>query len=285
MRKNINFKQEIQKQLEEGAKKAKEYRENMINGDIILPENMSFWFPCLSESNGEKNSELKLPKTMFKHLDNDFMTEYLSKEHTLPKDKEKFEVMNSYMKNLVGDFAKGKELFMKNGVFSNKFNFSDCYITNRDKMGEQLYSINYTATLMGVPVTTEVVLREFIPTSERVGRIYNGMPLNTEFRVFYDFDNKDIIGVANYWHPVVMDSGMISDEDRMLYRNNKDRIVDDFEAWKHYVCEQVKVFMNSVEGLEGKWSVDVMLSDKEEFWLIDMARMERSALRDKMELL
>lgn len=285
LKKIFNFKQDIQKQLEEATRKAKEHREGMINGEVVLPENMSFWFPRLNESNGEKDSKLKLPKTMFEHLDNDFITDYLDTEHTLPKDKGKIDVMNQHMKSLVGDFAKGKDLFMKNGIFSNKFNFTDCYVKDRDRMGEQLYSINYTAALFSVPVTTEVVLREFIPTSDKVGRIYNGMPLNTEFRVFYDFDNKKVVGAANYWHPDVMVSGMIMEEDAETYRTEEGRITAEYNKLKEDVCSEVATFMKDVNGLEGKWSVDIMLSDVGELWLIDMARMEISALRDKIEVI
>ncbi len=278
--KSIKF--DVAKQVEEASRKAKEYRKNMISGKVVLPENMSFWFPKLKNSNGEKDSLLKLPKTMFKHLDYDFITDYLEKDFILPRDKDKFDYMNEYMEKLASDFAESKDLFMKNGVFSNKFNFSDCHVTDRSKMGEQLYAINYTAAMFGVPKTTEVVLREFISTNEKVKRIYHGMPLNTEFRVFYDYDKKEVLGVANYWHPDVMVNGL-SDEDRKVYELEKNNIINNFNKNKEKVCNEVKKFMESVKGLEEKWSVDVMLSDKGEFWLIDMARMERSALINKME--
>lgn len=274
---------EINKMIDDSVKKQREYRKDMISGKIVLPENMSYWFPKLEVAKEEDVSRVKLPKTMFKHLDNDFIENYLDQQHLLPEDQHKFDYMNNYMKDFVGDFAIGMDLFMKNGIFSNKFNFPDCHVTNRNNIGRQLYSINYSATLFGVPTTTEVVFREFIPTDQNVARIYNGMPLNAEFRVFYDFDQKDVIGVSNYWHPDVMLNGLYG-EDRFVYIKEMNRIADSYNKHKNMVCNEVDKFLSNVEGIKGKWSVDIMMSDIGELWLIDMGRMNLSALADKMEI-
>ena len=35
--------------------------------------------------------------------------------------------------------------------------------------------------------------------------------------------------------------------------------------------------MRDVQGLTGQWSVDVLMDEREKFWLIDMAIAQRSA--------
>lgn len=107
------------------------------------------------------------------------------------------------------------------------------------------------------------------------------MPLRTEFRVFYDFDNRNVLGVSNYWHPDVMNVHL-KGEDRLTYLEEESKIVFDFNLYKHKVMAEVRAFMEGVSGLSGKWSIDIMM-DGQDFWLIDMARMDRSALIKQME--
>ena len=135
--------------------------------------------------------------------------------------------------------------------------------------------------MFGVPLTTEWVLREFISNKEELDDIYDGMPLRTEYRVFFDFDTNEVIGISNYWHPIVMKNGVRDEVDLSTYKNNEERIIEEFNAFKYYVIELV---VKQVEdcGLKGKWSIDVM-KNGDEFYLIDMARMEFSALINEME--
>jgi hypothetical protein len=177
----------------------------------------------------------------------------------------------------------GETLFMKTGIFSNKFQFKSTVVNNNKTIGSQLLDIFYTSMTFGADKTSEVIFRQMILDQENRLKIYEGMPLHTEFRVFYDFDSKEIVGIANYWHPEVMDSNL-QGEDALTYTIEKEKIVNDFNNHKQLVTEQVKLFLNGSTNLNGKWSVDVM-KNGEDFWLIDMARMERSALVDKIEVL
>jgi hypothetical protein len=51
-----------------------------------------------------------------------------------------------------------------------------------------LCNIQYESLTLDTGKNHEVVLREWIPCPEDTTRIYNGMPLRPEMRLFYDFD-------------------------------------------------------------------------------------------------
>src|SRR5699024_5736815 len=163
------------------------------------PENMSYWYPKIIQS--KNNSQLKVPITKIIPLTFEWWVWLNSGNYT---DDKKIEFKN-YLLDEIGNFENGKKLFLKTGVFSNKFVFKwtecDKYRTN---IHQQFLDIFYSAILLGANMTSELVVREFIESKENVPKIYEGMPLHTEFRVFYDFDNRDIVGISNYWNPDVM---------------------------------------------------------------------------------
>lgn len=251
----------------------KEYDEALNN-----LENMSYWFPKISSSTTAQLSYLKLPKTKIVTLNFDWFKWLRSDSYT----NEKIQAFNEYLKHELDGFKENNiSIFMKTGVFSNKFDFNNVIINNSEQIGEKFLNMYYSSMLVGADMTAEVVLREMIEDAEDRRKIYNGMPLHTEFRVFYDFDSKKCIGVTNYWHPELMIKNLRGvDLESFLYE--KDNLVKDFEQYKNEITNQVGIFMSGVSDLSGKWSVDIM-KNGQDFWLIDMARMQFSALVGQME--
>lgn len=242
------------------------------------PENMSYWLPKIQASTTKGKSVLQVPVTEIIQLDFE-MWKWLRSDRYTP---EKIAELNDFLVGKIGKFlGKEKILFMKTGIFSNKFSFKTTVIDDKKNIGEKLLDMYYTSMMVGADNTSEVVFRQMVKDKEERLRIYEGMPLHTEYRVFYDFDTKEIVGVANYWHPEVME-GNLRGEDLAIYLKEKHKIVDDFNTYKHKVANEVMMFMDGSSDLRGKWSVDVM-KNGDEFWLIDMARMERSALTQQIE--
>ena len=240
-------------------------------------ENMSFWFPKVQDSLTRAQSVLRMPATKTATLSFEWF-EWLSSDAYTDEKRAEF---HDYMTGLLGDFEQGRPIFMKTGVFSDKFNFFNCAVYDRSKVGDNYLNIFYTAMLFGANASSEVVFREFVEDEEQVPSIYNGMPLHTEFRVFYDFDKREVVGVANYWHPDEM-RGRLHGSDPLFYEQGVVKIEEEYAQMKGWVCQEVNDLMAGVSGIEGRWSVDVMKNGRD-FWLIDMARMERSALVNRME--
>lgn len=244
------------------------------------PNNMSNWLPKILESKTRNHSFLRVPKTHIFEIYDDWWEWLRSDNYT----DEKIELFNIYLNGfLYRYFGDNQTVFMKTGVFSNKFNFVEPLITDRSQVGKNFLNMYYYSMLVGAHTTKEVVFREYIPNKDNHETIYNGMPLHTEFRVFYDFDEHKVVGVANYWHPDVMEHGINSPEDKETYNKSKERIIKEYDENKGYIQSEVHEFMKGCETLTGKWSVDVMLVSDDDPWLIDMARMENSALVDKIE--
>lgn len=254
----------------------KRMRENYAISQLN-PENMSYWLPKILSSTTKANSILQIPETKIIQLDYPIWKWLRSDSYTPEKVKE----FNDYIVDKIDDFLSGKTLFMKTGIFSNKFTFSMTVIDDRESIGQNLLDIYYNSMVLGADNTSEVAIREMIHDKENRAQIYSGMPLHTEFRVFYDYDTYEIVGVANYWHPDVMTRGLYG-KDVLVYEQEKEKIIADFNKYKNQVAEEVQAFMKGCTELSGKWSIDIM-KNGEDFWLIDMARMERSALVSQIE--
>lgn len=85
-------------------------------------------------------------------------------------------------------------IFVKDGCFSNKFDFNNSCILQSDDLDEitdHIINIQYTALMLDAGGYFELVFRVFMP-------IY-GMILRPEIRVFYDFDTRKILYMVNYW--------------------------------------------------------------------------------------
>lgn len=240
------------------------------------PENMSYWFPKLKEGKRETSSSLKLPETTIVPLSYEWWEWLESDQYT----DEKIAAFNDFLLPLSG-LQLGQTKFMKTGIFSNKFEFESTMVRDKTAIGSQFLWMYYASMMVGANNTAEVVFREMVKDKEKSETIYKGMPLHTEFRVFYDFDAKKAVGIANYWHPDVMKENL-KDENAEGYKRAKEKITTEYEAHKKSVTKEVESFMEGINGLAGKWSVDVM-KNAEDYWLIDMARMEKSALVAQME--
>lgn len=249
----------------------KEHNEN--------PENMSYWLPKIMKNFSGNKTVLLVPETKVVKLGFDYW-KWLRSDRYSDGDLKEF---GEFLKEEIRDFLPRQKLFMKTGVFSNKFEFRMTGIRDRDNLGDKFKDMYYVSMLLGADNTDEVVFREYIEDIEDRKKIYEGMPLHTEFRVFYDFDTHEVLGVSNYWHPDIMRGfGSLREDDLESYNKEKERLEKEFGELKSYVSEEVKKLMSSCVELSGSWSVDVM-KNGDEFWLIDMARKSRSALVSQME--
>lgn len=165
-------------------------------------------------------------------------------------------------------------LFMKNGLFSNKFQFDNCIITHHCQFAKKLKQIYYAGMCYGVDFTTEVVLREVIPISTS-HYIYDSMPLNLEYRFFVDIDKKEIFDVLDYWHPSIKER--LSEKQKISFDLGKKEQGSKFEKYKDRIKEELqKSLENNVFNLTGIWSIDILVDYYDNFWLIDMAIAKNS---------
>lgn len=209
------------------------------------------------------------------------------------------EVINRFASK-VFDLDQGKDYFIKTGTFSSKFDFRNAKVTKGQEVSElglYLWFIQHQASQFASPLNNKVVygvssnnewvVREFIEDKEDNPTIYNGLPLHTEYRVFVDFDTKEIIGISPYWEPSVMkehflDLGSLNDvqkqHDYINYINHEETLMKRYEENKDLVVSEVSKLLKDCK-LNGQWSIDIM-QNSSDFWLIDMARASESALSE-----
>lgn len=229
----------------------------------------SFWFPKV------QNCEIKVPKTiMFK------TPEELHRHFFMDNYKEDYKLIGDWVKREVMPVLEKEHMqivFIKNAVFSNKFDASTCFV-NMETLINGVVNLNYAALCVGADGFTELVVRERIRhDASRTPCIYNGLPLRTEFRVFYDFDSNKVLYTANYWDYEYVYRNLYDRTDKIILDHMRNEIETSFNTRKAEVEKLVADNMKKVQGLSGKWSVDILLSDTDNsYWLIDMAVAEQS---------
>lgn len=258
----------------------------------LNPNNMSKWLPVIQDCG------LRIPKTAIIPVPPEIGELFFMEK----KGMSQLEIIDAIYKWTTNEFipkataiiGNGPLWFIKNGTFSNKFNFSSCKCMpgNPMKMNDSIIDINYTALLYGADGITEMVAREFIPPAEDVPCIYNGMPMRTEVRVFYDFTRHHVVYAVNYW-----DEGYCRETisrnptDKIVYNVYYPVIAENYEKIKLSVMTIIETVMKDISGLEGVWSIDVMDNrpldkpfDVTNLWLTDMAMGYCSAYWDKKKV-
>lgn len=239
------------------------------------PNNISFWYPKIQYCG------MSVPETYITEV-----PENVVKAFFMDKRQEDIDTVYNWVKNEIMPNIP-KELigllFIKNGTYSNKFDFKTaCATNNALDITRSIIEINYASFMLGTGGNTEIAIRQRIIQNESiVPCIYNGMPLCNEYRVFYDFDTKKALYVVNYWDwDYCHDAISRNATDRIIYETHYEKIKDRYETNKNKVMKYVEKHMQNVTGLEGIWSVDIMEASTGILWLIDMAIGHHSAYWD-----
>ncbi|MDE6141750.1 MAG: hypothetical protein K2G03_04015, partial [Bacilli bacterium] len=241
---------------------------------VTSPQNeLSFWYPKTANIGFKTpntlitkftDEELKIIKsTEFKNFDYDALTKRLKKEA------------------IKQNFDLNRDMFMRFGCSSNKFFFGSCHLPDLEFLPNRLLAyFDGLYEKLEWRQSAELVLREFIKTNYYRRQIYHGMPLNTEFRVFFDFDTNELLGIYNYWDKETMIDNLHSRDDRMTFADTIPLLERDFKLLAPYLEEEAKKKLPAAN-LTGKWSIDFMY-DGTNFVLIDMGLAECSYYYEKV---
>lgn len=159
---------------------------------------------------------------------------------------------------------ENNDYFIKTGIFSSKYDFRNAHVHGAKEVreiGEYLLFITNQAVEMcgplvkphpfyGVATTNEWVVRRYIGNGSDNGTIYKGLPLRTEYRIFADFDTKEILGMSPYWEPGMMkarfdrNTSMADVHDAVAYRMAENRLMQTYDANKDRVRSDVQTLVN-----------------------------------------
>lgn len=259
------------------------------------PNSMSYWLPKLAYANN-KHGFFKIPETKIVKVPLPILQ--LTRIDFLSINRTTLDIVDEWAIKAF-DLDVNKSYFIKTGTFSSKYDFRNVKVTGEKEvreLGEYLLFIQYQAQQMAAPLsspciygastTNEWVVREFIEDVENNPTIYKGLPLHTEYRVFIDFDTKEILGICPYWHPDVMKnnfkknsrSSVHNFHDYVIYKAYESTLTQRYENNKNLVLDEIKKLIPDIP-MTGQWSLDIMQNGSD-FWLIDMAMAETSALAE-----
>lgn len=255
----------------------------------ILDNNMNqmgYWLPKVVGISSFKIPDTKIMKVPLSLLQLGRVFEYGELTPTT------FKIINEYCKK-VFELDLNSTYFIKNGVFSSKFDFRNAKVTTPQEVaeiGQYLFYIHQQACQMasllnnksfyGCGTTTEWVVREYIdsPVKET---IYMGLSLNTEYRVFVDFDTKTILSDNQYWDKEVMNKRFEENRngndihDVITYNMASERLKKTYADNISKVRTMVQELLENNVEMTGQWSIDIMQVE-DDFYLIDMALAENS---------
>ena len=290
----------MQKDSAEGTKKLDKYAENGYESCALSQREeqdaFSFWWPLV------KDCGIRVPETVIikvpEELDEEGQKTFY--RHFYMERPEDYPAIRKWVDDVViptlnASPLKGHLLFVKNSLYSNKFDARTCMpAPTPNALTDAIIGIQYSEyehKMWGPYGDTEFVFRDRIRhMSNMVPCIYGGLPFRTEFRVFYDFDTREVIFTANYWDYDYCYPHLYDRTDRIVFDAMKDEMQEKFEKYRGEVESLVAEHMKDVQGLSGPWSIDIMLDEgfttpyaekPNEFWLIDMAVAERSAYWEK----
>lgn len=261
----------------------------------ILDNNMNqigYWLPKVAEISPFKIPDTKIVKVPLSLLQLGRVFEYSELTPTT------FKIINEYCKK-VFELDLNGTYFIKNGVFSSKFDFRNAKVTTPQEVAElgqylfyihqqacQMASLLNNKSIYGCGTTNEWIVREYIesPVKET---IYMGLPLNTEYRIFVDFDTKAILSDNQYWNKEVMNKRFEENRnshdvhDVITYNMASERLEKTYNENIDKVKEMVQELLNNNIEMTGQWSVDIMQVEND-FYLIDMALAENSFYYDSV---
>ncbi len=258
---------------------------------------MGYWLPNIVEP-ALDNGELKIPKTTILKVPTTMLQ--LTRIDYPELTRTTLDIVDEVCRQAF-ELDETQDYFIKTGIYSSKFDFRNARVTDPKEvreLGEYLLFIHNQAVEMtsfttyprfyGVATTDEWVVREYIKDTENNPTIYKGLPLHTEYRVFVDFDTKEIIGMSPYWESKTMKQrfGHENDansphniHDYTIYVMHEPILMKRYEENKERVKQYVKNLITNTDNLNGQWSIDIMQNGND-FWLIDMAIAENSAFYD-----
>lgn len=256
------------------------------------PNSMSHWLPKFCAAVRESGCGLKIPDTVIAKIPATLLQ--LTRLDYERINQATRDIINAYCMEIF-QLDVSKDYFVKTGTFSSKFDFRNAHVVGESEvrtLGEYLLYIQYQAVMAagplshpsvyGMSTTTEWVVRDYIQPAEAVQTIYKGLPLRTEYRVFVDFDTREVIGIAPYWEAYTMEKRFSEKRDGhdihdyVTFEAEKERLSSRYKENKEKVIGMVSELAFCCEGMEGQWSVDIM-QDGSDFWLIDAAIAEQSA--------
>ena len=250
-----------------------------LKWQIENPNNFSYWFPKVAPHLEEKG--IRSPKSKVIPVPENIM------DACFMERKGDYELISEWIRMTVMPDLLGAEfpLFMKNGCFSNKFDFAgSCMLREYDEQAitDNFVNLQNTSLSFETGGNMEIILRQFIEPPKGTPTIYNGMPLRPELRLFYDFGKHSYCYAVNYWdwdycHDAICDA---SAEDKKVYESCYAELKELYEYRKSYFLPRILAGLRRVDKLAGIWSLDFIL-DEHVCWFIDAAIAERSAYWDE----
>lgn len=294
---------------------------------MMLDQNrnaMGYWLPKIVHE-VDKEGFFKIPKTTIIKVPMTLLQ--LTRLGYEELNRTTLDIVNEYCMK-VFNLDINSKYFIKTGTYSSKFDFRNACVEGKEEvksLGEYLLFIHSQALSMarfdisgmnrpviyGVSTTNEWVVRNFIEDQEDNLTIYHGLPLHTEYRIFADFDTKEILGIHPYWDKEKLtthfeqtikgatnflemlksqnasnilnyneemakayQSLQDAKHDLITYTSNYEILNKRYEYNKEKVISHLKSIINACD-LTGQWSIDIMQNGND-FYLIDMQGAENS---------
>lgn len=254
--------------------------DNYFNDQYLCPERMSNWIDKF-----KSDDFVKIPKTVIVPVPRDVVTAFFFDHYDKDEKTVKEWIEKSFIPVLKRNFQDDKVVFIKNGCFSNKFDFDHSCKLDKfdvDTIYEHMCCIEEISLMNDIMGDIEFVIREYIEPDSSIPTIYDGMALRPEIRIFYDFSKSEFRYYALYWDYDMMTQGL-RDEDLETFKSWWPELGSRYQEMIEQDLPKMMTWLDkNGKGLEDVWSVDFMKNDNT-IYMIDIARGFRSAYWDPVK--
>lgn len=227
------------------------------------PNQLANWYPAVVDAN------VRAPKTVLLPL-----SQHVS-DLVMFEDPGRFtndEQVKQLVKQIVAQFDTWdtSALFMKNSLFSAKHNWKDtCFITRVSDVAMQLMNMQYNWLCCSPDYATHVVLREIVPCTPGF-YAFNAMPITQEYRLFVD--PNGVFAYQFYWPALSIQAPDAADWEAKLaqWKTPSPDLLHEMTLMAEAVMKKLP------EAYHVGWSVDFLIDNQGQPWLIDMALASQS---------
>lgn len=209
---------------------------------------IGYWFPTLKKAS-EKQNFFQIPATKIVKVPLTLLQ--LTRCDYMGLTPTTIDIVNRWAYEAF-ELDENKTYFIKTGTYSSKFDFRNAKVT----------------------------------TSKEVRELGSYL-LFIHFQALLDCDSDEVLGITPYWRSDVMKkrftAGSDADtadmkHDYIIYQMHERKLMSRYNKNKELIVNKVNEMIPNIN-LTGQWSLDIM-QNGDDFWLIDMATADCSALND-----
>ena len=228
-------------------------------------DNVSHWYPKI------KDCGVNVPNTIIFKLSN-FMIKWL-----LPDDKQKSlnRIIRYTKRHVIKELRQNgmSFLYIKDGTTYDRLHFGFVIASDTFDIAMKIFNTFWFDKEHNHQGITELVISDFIGLDSYVNNNFcftNKLPLRPSFKVLYDFDTNEIVGIYNPWVKEFVSNEIKNVNNNIVYEEAYPYLEGIYSNYKDDVRKELIEKLKDVN-LYGRWLINVLYNEDDgKLWITKM---------------